>query len=872
MSMAYFQWKNLLDYYIECLSSESNQSLEFSTKGQDKRFIVLDNETKGLFTSDEPTHLKLSKKIKQFLHQIHYRGRSDELYASYPFYVKRTGEYKVIQPVFSIKLNFKDDTQNNLAILEKKSDNIDLNLNLFLNLGITLEEALSDHSEITSIFQQQDKNKSTAQIFIEALGRFIKLHDTSDIKFNSFQFTKKSVLEEFKPGVNNGILLYWGEPSAFYKNTITELNELKNKKYYEKLDQTSLKYFFLNEGQHDERDITKPVYNVIALDKFQEKAVQRSLSKGLTAIQGPPGTGKSQVLVNLVINSLINGKSILFASKNNKAVDVVYERIDELIKDSWEMRVGSLDVTEASKKGLIHKLQAKGYKFQEYEEKDRLEQSLVSFQKALEESENLNQKIIFKKRLLDQEQKLQHQIQKIHQKIDALAFKGHIETSCLSRTFFIQIYQIWMKSIQRKQISFFSNSTRTLEYIKDQKKFNDLIELIRIAKEELNEVQENIDGLSSMDELKQEWLQQSLKLYRKKWDQLITQGLYEGLTSTMETYYDGLRFLRRPGPITLKLKMNEKICGLFDRIKKKLPVWGVTNLSVNNSFPLSGGIFDMVVIDEASQCDFASTIPLLFRAKKAVIIGDSMQLPHITSIYKAQDDSIASRNGIDSMYPEFSFRNSLYKIAKLSQQSAVSLRGHYRCHPEIIKFSNDNYYGENLVLHTEDRFKNKKNIGLKWVDIKGKAYRPAKGKVSNLKEAEAVLEIYEQISNQTDEEINFGIISPFREQINLIRKKFNNKYKNEPPQDVLIDVVHKFQGDQRDIIIFSPVVTEGLPKGTVKFVTSEPNLLNVAVTRAKQHLVIAGDYDFAIKTESLDNNDSNLEKLASYAHLLNAVE
>ena len=61
-------------------------------------------------------------------------------------------------------------------------------------------------------------------------------------------------------------------------------------------------------------------------------------------------------------------------------------------------------------------------------------------------------------------------------------------------------------------------------------------------------------------------------------------------------------------------------------------VISVTSLSIKNGFPLSPNLFDLVVIDEASQCDIASAIPLIFRGKQLVVIGDPLQLKHISKV------------------------------------------------------------------------------------------------------------------------------------------------------------------------------------------------------------------------------------------------
>src|SRR5690606_3828959 len=70
---------------------------------------------------------------------------------------------------------------------------------------------------------------------------------------------------------------------------------------------------------------------------------------------------------------------------------------------------------------------------------------------------------------------------------------------------------------------------------------------------------------------------------------------------------------------------------LFPQIMPLLPCWAVTSLSVRGRVPFDSSFFDILVVDEASQCDIASALPLLFRARRVVVIGDPMQLRHIST-------------------------------------------------------------------------------------------------------------------------------------------------------------------------------------------------------------------------------------------------
>ena len=76
--------------------------------------------------------------------------------------------------------------------------------------------------------------------------------------------------------------------------------------------------------------LASPLIEVLPMNSEQRAAVSAALTHRVTIITGPPGTGKSQVVTNLLANAAWAGKRVLFASKNNKAVDVVETRVNAL--------------------------------------------------------------------------------------------------------------------------------------------------------------------------------------------------------------------------------------------------------------------------------------------------------------------------------------------------------------------------------------------------------------------------------------------------------------------------------------------------------------------------------------------------------------
>lgn len=142
---------------------------------------------------------------------------------------------------------------------------------------------------------------------------------------------------------------------------------------------------------------------------------------------------------------------------------------------------------------------------------------------------------------------------------------------------------------------------------------------------------------------------------------------------------------------------------LFPKVSHLLPCWAVTALSAKGRIPFEPGYFDLVVFDEASQCDIASAMPLLYRAKRAVIIGDPKQLSHISGMMRGQDTQLLEKFNLLKDYVQWSYSsNSLFDLASgiVDGNYIVSLRDHHRSHADIIEFSNREFYEGNLRVAT----------------------------------------------------------------------------------------------------------------------------------------------------------------------------
>ncbi len=145
-----------------------------------------------------------------------------------------------------------------------------------------------------------------------------------------------------RPGIYNRAVLFAGARSPFTYGLEVELRKLMAVAEVENAG-TALGYWLraasgASEAAPEPED--RPILEVLPLNSEQREAVVRGLNAPLTVVTGPPGTGKSQVVTSLLANMAWQGGSVLFASKNNHAVDVVENRVNELGPYPLLLRLG----------------------------------------------------------------------------------------------------------------------------------------------------------------------------------------------------------------------------------------------------------------------------------------------------------------------------------------------------------------------------------------------------------------------------------------------------------------------------------------------------------------------------------------------------
>ena len=261
--------------------------------------------------------------------------------------------------------------------------------------------------------------------------------------------------------------------------------------------------------------------------------------------------------------------------------------------------------------------------------------------------------------------------------------------------------------------------------------------------------------------------------------------------------------------------------------------------------------FHTLIVDEASQLLEPQLAGFIPKFERLIMIGDDKQLPAVvlqnedaTRCDHGELHAIALKNFRESL-----FARLLYNARNRGWTDAYGmLEVQYRMHEDIADFPNRQYYGGQLKIGGDTQ-----RQPLVWphsehplhhLFTRRVAFVPSRPDVRskiNEEEARLVVELIRYVHELYGDKFvpakTVGVITPFRAQIAQIRKLLKGAYT-----DVTIDTVERFQGSERDVILVSFAVKSPLQLRAIQSINAEgvDRKLNVAMTRAKEHLVMVG--------------------------------
>lgn len=252
---------------------------------------------------------------------------------------------------------------------------------------------------------------------------------------------------------------------------------------------------------------------------------------------------------------------------------------------------------------------------------------------------------------------------------------------------------------------------------------------------------------------------------------------------------------------------------------------------------LAGQKFGTLFIDEAAQALEAACWIAIRKASRVILAGDHCQLPPTVK-------SIAAlRGGLGTTLME--------RIVKQKPETVTLLKTQYRMNEQTMRFSSDWFYGG--MVEAAPQIKNRGILDfdypMTWIDtseVEGKEEFVGEsfGRI-NRAEAEVTLNVLQDYFTRIgkarvlEERIDVGVISPYRAQVQLLRRMIRKKEFFKPYRGLItVNTVDGFQGQERDVIVISLVRANA--DGQIGFL-SDLRRMNVAITRARMKLIIMGD-------------------------------
>lgn len=717
-------------------------------------------------------------------------------------------------------------------------------------------------------------------------------------------------------GYYNRAMLFNEEPSPFTRRLERELRTIAQARD-EDLDKTALRPLFkLPSVAPVNKTPLAPhlIHDVLSVEPFtftQREAVSSMLTEPLTVMQGPPGTGKSQVLVGAMLNLNARSQTVLVSANMHKALDAIEERLakdQQTIGDYPFMRIAAKpqpntrvgSVASMMTPGMLQKISEllpRQARAMEQATRDRLSIATTRVEhetEALRKVENRAQRYVH---LTNQLNEAHHRLSLLRvQPVSDLSEVGtlSLDVPQLAKGYSASTLNAFEEALTRWGVGGLSRMAYHLRHplvSRALKKWSRRFvsekeaaplswrrrseaEVTRTLSQGVRLAQQYLNTQKAIGQLSAQRSEQpgNPDLYAQQLAE-HDQNIIEALPTVIPLQNDERLHRTVAGKIPLlsvKLKLNDAsqvlspktfldLCSgdwnaSFDFFLHAFPAWGVSALSVGRAFPLKAALFDMVMVDETSQMNIAQAIPLLFRAKRAAIIGDPAQLAFISVLSDYQEQKLRERAGLvrptDAQYCYS--KVSLYDFAhQRKAASRVFLGDTFRSAAPITAYCSEYFYEGNLRTATNEaalKVPDGWPRGIQWIPVEGPVLRGEDNTSCYAPdEVRMVVQVVRKLLLEDGYQGTVGVVTPFAYQGRVIQATVQRSLPAEVLQraNFVAATAHAFQGGERDVMIMSLCSGEQMPQGCRRFLNDQPSIFNVAISRAKALLIVVGNKTWA---------------------------
>ncbi len=517
------------------------------------------------------------------------------------------------------------------------------------------------------------------------------------------------------------------------------------------------------------------------LNEAQEKIIKTADGYTLSQVTGPPGTGKSYTIASLAIEYMSKGKSVLVSAKTDDAVNVIGNKVKyDFGLAEVVIRAGKSDYKKQLKEYIKNQL-SKVRKGSFVNDSTEWKQLEKYFDEIKDRLDNVTDDLSKQmKRELD--------------------WGAYLAENADKNNLFSVVKKKYINWRNQLQNPHWKNTIDLFDYLDE---LGDVYKKYLISKHQFIR-------------------DQSMSVHRAQYVK-FSSALSARQGSKRELMFDEID---------------------FQEILKAFPIWLVKAGDISRVLPFKKEFFDIAIIDEATQCDIASILPILHRAKRVVFVGDPKQLRHVSFLSRAYQNELLRKHNLPVEHFDLFYNYRELSILdlvnnKLETSGQVNfLNEHFRSNPDIISFSNQAFYENSLTIMT-DHPELRDVISTQFMKVNGE--RDKKG--INHKEANALLSKLIELIAETPSDIEyiktFGILSPFRDQTDYLNELIYQKISMEQIEKhrIMCGTAYSFQGEERDVMLLSICLDEK-SHPTAYYHLNKPDVFNVSITRAKSEQYI----------------------------------
>ena len=464
----------------------------------------------------------------------------------------------------------------------------------------------------------------------------------------------------------------------------------------------------------------------------QMRVIYNSMKYPITYVQGPPGTGKTQTILNVILSAFFNSRTTLICSSNNKPINGILEKLNFSYKEENDVpfpyiRLGNREEVAKSTLRILDL-----YFFE-----SKMEPDDTKINKIKSKTNEVNKELLNYLEIYENRKELKLRIESARKLFNSIENPSN------------RLYQ----SV-KNQIEILTSEYKKMPIVSNQ----DVLNLVTSVSEDRT--------------FKQYMYFESVKYIKK-----LKGNRYSELIDICKIKDDNDR-----------VSAFNRWCTSDDNIKlleNVFPIIITTNIS-SARLGSANHTFDLVIMDEAGQCNCATALLPIARAKQLLLVGDTNQLKPVVVLEDVINDYLREEYSISSDYDysKYSILDIMRRHDNISKD--IMLTYHYRCGKKIIDFSNKRFYNGKLNL---EYLSDDGNLSL--IDVKNINSRLRN---ENYEEAKAIIEYIKR-----NELKDTAIITPFKNQQNLI----NYMLKENNINDVTCGTIHQVQGSERETIIIS---------------------------------------------------------------------